>query len=202
MGIINPSYLSGFIDSVCYNFERNGNAYDRNHLANSIVREAKCSKQAALAGLHRFATRYVEHGAQRGSISHSCHAISDGFMKTLSNATDEPLPIAITIGDVWFRGKKKYGVTRSKIDQLIRAGFDKSRFVDVHVWLTLSDMTVIDLTILPTLRADGELEAKTEPGSDGILICREDEPSDYLFEPLLVDNDFFSKVERGLYQIG
>ncbi len=197
--IVSASYLSGFIDSVCYAFERDEIPYDRNQISQVISLEATASKLSELAAFRKLASHYVESCAQRGAVAHACHAISDAFMMTLSNITQIPLPLAITIGDVWVKGKKKYGVNRSGIDQLIRTGFDQSKFVDAHVWLTLSDMTVIDLTILSTLHAEGALDGVNGLG-DGILVWREDEPSDYVFEPLLVDNAFFSKVERGNYQ--
>jgi hypothetical protein len=135
---------------------------------------------------------------KRGPIEHNCHAISHGFAATLQQTPfGEVFPLAMTIGNVWFRGNNIYKVTRQKIDQIIREGFVPDKTVDVHVWLTLSNMTVVDLTLLSTLSALG-LSESAPSRDDRVLFWQEATPGDFEFEPLLVDNDFFSKVERGV----
>jgi len=198
MSFIHPSYLSCFIDSVCFGFERSGEPYDRSQLSAVISQEAGKPIPIDLDLISEIASDYIKECVKRGPIAHSCHAISCAFVNTLTDIMSS-VPCAITIGDVWVRGEKKYGVTRQKIDQLIRNGFDKSKFVDAHVWITFSDMTVFDLTLLHTLRAD-EGHSPDVFSESEFLIWRETEPSDYIYEPLLVDNNFFDKVERGLFQ--
>jgi hypothetical protein len=63
-----------------------------------------------------------------------------------------------------------------------------------HAWLTLDDMTVVDLTVLPTLtrwKKYPEPSAKQSP----VLIWREGQSSDFLYEPLLADNGFVPAID-------
>jgi len=62
----------------------------------------------------------------------------------------------------------------------------------VHVWLTVEDMTVLDLTILASLRHRGQYEGHSE----GMLVWKANDPGDFLFEPLLVDNLFATRVDN------
>lgn len=57
-------------------------------------------------------------------------------------------------------------------------------------------MTVLDLTVLSSLTALGYTEAPSS--SNRVLVWNEEIPGDLEFEPLLVDNDFYYKVERGV----
>ena len=102
--------------------------------------------------------------------------------------------MSITIGNVYYRGQNVYKTTKSKIKQILAEGFQPTKTLDVHVWLTLSDMTVVDLSILSTAEAKGS-EIKKYSDSH-VLIWRDGQPSDFHYEPLLVDDQFYEKVDR------
>ena len=57
----------------------------------------------------------------------------------------------------------------------------------------MDDLTVIDLSIVPTLVKYGHLPADTSP----VLFWRENAAGDFSFEPLLVDNLFFERIDSG-----
>jgi hypothetical protein len=109
----------------------------------------------------------------------------------------EAFPLAVTIGNVYYRQNNIYKVTRTSIAQTVAEGFRADKNVDVHVWLTLDDMTVFDLTIVPTLISNGLLAADTPP----LLMWRETDQSDFKFEPLLADNKFFERVDTGIVRL-
>lgn len=201
MSLFCSPYHFAFIDAVSYYYQREGIPTDSDDLAKKMALDADSIKQIrkmTASTLLPFAEIYTSACAERGPIEHSCHAISHGFAETFLNTTlKESLPLAITIGNVWFKGANIYGVTRDKVDAVIRHGFDASKTIDVHVWLTLSDMTVIDLSILSTLHSLGLTDSEP-PAGNRVMLWRDEVRSDFKYEPLLVDNDFYSKVERGL----
>lgn len=85
-----------------------------------------------------------------------------------------------------------YQASRDSIGDLIRTGPRDGEDLPVHVWLTLGDMTVLDLTILASLRQQG----RDDGGQDGILVWKASDPGDFLFEPLLLDNLFATRVDN------
>jgi hypothetical protein len=134
--------------------------------------------------------------ARAGSLANRCHAVSHGFLKTWqSHPVSTQHPLFVTVGNVHFRGEDIYGLTPDKLRAILAEGRKPRHNLDFHVWLTWADMTVFDLSILPSLAAMGRLA----PGeaSAGVVVWREDQPGDFHFEPLLVDNDFFLKVDTG-----
>ena len=201
MSLVHRPYFSTFVDAVSFQLQREGISSNPDELAANMALKPEVStrtRKLANSVLLPFAEHYVKSCRSRGPIEHSCHSISHGFAETLqqTDLADE-LPIAMTIGNVWFRNQNVYGVTRERIERTIVEGFDPDKTIDLHVWLTLSDMTVVDLSILSTLPALG-LSASIPQDGSSVLIWREDQQSDFIYEPLLVDNQFFSKVERGI----
>lgn len=197
-------YLSNFIESVCYFFDCKGQTFDREQLCNNVSNglESSMRNEAFIESeLRLFANNYIESCSLRGPIEHSCHAISHGFFETWQQLPySEAFPLAVTIGNVWIKGRNLYEVTRPSLERLLLEGFNPDSNVDVHVWLTMSDMTVIDLTIMSTLNALGLSQTPYE--KNRAVFWHETRPSDLSYEPLLVDNQFFTKVERGLITFG
>lgn len=103
--------------------------------------------------------------------------------------------LSLTVGSVRFKGEPVFETTRAAIAGLIAAGGAPAIDLPVHVWLTLDDLTVIDLSIVPTLVKYGSLPADTPP----VLFWREDAAGDFAFEPLLVDNLFFERIDSGSF---
>lgn len=156
----------------------------------NLARETQCRRGFLRTHAKAIAEDFLDSAERKYKIAHSCHATSHYFAQQFADR----ISVAVTIGNVYFRGTNIYGVTREKIEALIHEGFNRKRFVGVHVWLTTTDMTVLDLTALSSLAALGH--AKAPPSSNRVLVWNEESPGDLEFEPLLVDNDFFYKVER------
>jgi hypothetical protein len=125
----------------------------------------------------------------------ACHVVSDDFFRYWQmQPFAEAFQMSITIGNVYYRDQNVYNTSKTKIRQILAEGFQPTKTLDVHVWLTLSDMTVIDLSILFTAEVKG-CDIKQYSDSH-VLIWKDGSPSDFHYEPLLVDNQFYEKVDR------
>jgi hypothetical protein len=127
-------------------------------------------------------------------VERACHTVSHGFRENFKSlSVGGAFELAITVGNVFFREENIYNVTREEVRRQIHGGPRGGHDLPVHVWLTLEDMTVIDLTVLTTLRRKG-IDISTPKGS--VLVWRESDKSDFRFEPLLVDNLFATRVDN------
>lgn len=141
------------------------------------------------------ATRDTDHLPMPRLIN-QCHAVSQSYFERYEQTEfGERLPLYITIGNVFFQGHNVYGLSKSKLRTIVNRGPDAREKLDVHVWLTLSDMSVMDLTIVPTLKARGLITADSDE-FDRVLMWDENTPGPFRYEPLLVDNDFLYRVDR------
>lgn len=127
-------------------------------------------------------------------VANSCHSVSHAFRHNFCNlpGVGEMFELAVTVGNVYYRGENIYQVSRDSIRDLVKRGPRDGEVLPVHVWLTLEDMTVLDLTILASLRHRGQYDGH----SDGMLVWNANEPGDFIFEPLLVDNLFATRVDN------
>ena len=195
------AYFDQFISALHYYFELNPSetAPDFDRLRQHFIRSQSPLLAPSFDETKQFtawiADRFV--GRYPGELAHACHAASAGFMKSweLSRPVDLHGTLAITIGSVRFRGRPVFETTRDEVAKLVHAGRQSGNDVPVHVWLTLDDLTVIDLTLISTLIMSGDLPADAPP----VLFWREDCPSEFSFEPVLVDNLFFERIDTGDY---
>ncbi|ENZ78058.1 hypothetical protein OR214_02334 [Ralstonia pickettii OR214] len=127
-------------------------------------------------------------------VANSCHSVSHAYRHNFRNlpGVGDVFELAVTVGNIYYRGENIYQASRDSIRDLIMQGPRDGEDLPVHVWLTLEDMTVLDLTILASLRHRGQYEGPSE----GMLVWRENDPGDFLFEPLLVDNLFATRVDN------
>jgi hypothetical protein len=148
--------------------------------------------------LQPFAEYYVKTHPARGGVANACHAVSAGFRESWGNLeVAAAFPLTVTIGNVYFRGDNIYKVTFPRLTEILRLGPQAGQTLDVHVWLTCDNLEVIDLTIKSTLLRRRKLNPKKVKSP--VLFWSEDEPGDFSYEPLLIDNDFFAKVDTGLF---
>jgi len=150
----------------------------------------------AIPIIKAFAELYLKH--RPAPIAHNCHAVSDGFLKTWeSTQCSQGLPLTITIGNVWFRNQNIYGATAQTVLDLLSEGPVARKKLPVHVWLTLDDMTVFDLTILALLPLLGS--KSTDQSS--VLVWRDGVSNEFSYEPLLIHNGFFGLVDTGRTEV-
>lgn len=170
------------------------------------VRENLLSNQRPeLAETYRKVVRVVKECASRqitneggyAAVARRCHAVSDGFLRTWKTTKfSEAVEISITVGNVYFNGESIYPVTKDLLRSIIARGPKLNENLNVHVWLTIENMAVLDLTILPSLKRMRKYNAVLTNDS-APLIWKEGEKSRFRYEPLLVHNDFFSEIDTG-----
>ncbi len=132
-------------------------------------------------------------------VSDQCHSVSQSFFDrcTELNITKD-CGMAVTVGNVKYKGKSVYPTTKEYIKNLIAEGFNPEQSLDLHVWLTLPNMAVLDLTIIPTLISKRLAKAKNFKNKD-VVLWREGTMSKFRnlhYIPLLKDDEFMYKVDR------
>ena len=137
-------------------------------------------------------TTFLNHSPFK--IANACHSVSHAFRENFRRLPEvgSLFALAITVGNVYYRGENIYQASHDSIRDLIRTGPRDGEELPVHVWLTLEDMTVLDLTILSSLRQQG----RHDGDQDGMLVWKASDPGDFYFEPLLVDNLFATRVDH------
>lgn len=146
--------------------------------------------------LFQAAQFYANNFSRQQPLEHQCHSVHFNFQnwlqqQNLGKVTD----FKMTVGNVIYKGNNVYKTSKTKIKQIINNGPNVDEALNLHVWLTLDDMTVYDLSIIPTLRAKGLIDSKLGSTPE-VLVYRPGEKGDYEYQPLLVDDGFFYKVDK------
>lgn len=129
-------------------------------------------------------------------LGRRCHTLSDNFNRGWSaHVGNMPIWLLLTVGEVKYKQESVYDITQSKVEDCVRRGFQPNEALGVHVWLTLEDMTIFDLTIMASLLRLGWI-SKAEYDARPVIIGKPEELQDFVFVPYLVDNDFVAKVDR------
>ena len=141
------------------------------------------------------AQSYLRGAEGKVDIVNNCLSISHGFWKLAHEKLAPDIAVNITIGDVSFAGERIYGLGRSKLKRIIARGAELERTLDLHAWVTLEDMSVIDLTIMATLAHRGLISVEDAKNSP-VVLWKENCSSALTYHPLLVDNEFLHRVDR------
>jgi len=190
-------YLDQFITAIAFleEFEKPTTPIDkaaaREYLIEFQSTRMQRANELVLRAARQLAQRYVERTPD--PLANRCHTVSYSFRETfLMNPLFGGVPHdpCITVGNVFHRGVSLFPTTRDSLRAMIEAGPQPGRDMATHVWITFPDMTVFDLTLLPTLRRRGDHD-----GPDDLLVWHPSAPGDFVFEPLLVDNRFPERVD-------
>lgn len=131
-----------------------------------------------------------------GNLANLCHSVSQQFYENwMSQKIGDIAPVAITVGNVRYKGREVYQVSRSSVKRIMAKGFCPDESLDVHVWLTFSNMTVLDLTIIPTLVSKG-LASPSDFEDFRYVIWKEGESSSFDYIPVLQHNNFMYVVDK------
>lgn len=106
--------------------------------------------------------------------------------------------MTLTVGDVSFKGKKLFNTTRQTMETAVAHSITTQDDPQFHVWLTLVDMTVIDLTLIDQLVRSGHTN-KPENSGRTVNIWRPDNKGDFNYHPVLVDDDFLSRLQQTVH---
>ena len=145
--------------------------------------------------LRPLAESYLSRLGGHEAIANKCHSLSSGFLATWQQVDTGDFPLTITIGNVFYKGENIFNLSKSSLKRTLNEGVVTDKALNAHVWLTWDDTTVVDLSIISTLIRREKLVPSN--GMPLALIWSDHEPGDYWFEPLLVDNNFFEKVDGG-----
>jgi hypothetical protein len=146
--------------------------------------------------LTTLAHRFVAAHDPRQELGRRCHVFSDHFNRQWRNVPNNPIWLLLTIGEVKYKGDSVYDISEFDVIRTVKRGFRPDEPLNVHAWLTLEDMTIIDLTLMASLL---RLNRFTEPEyrKMPVVIGKPDELADFEYTPFLVDNDFVARVDRG-----
>ena len=147
---------------------------------------------------HEFAHRFLKSWLCTCGVPESaCHNVSSSALITaISQANFVEEEVSLTIGDVAFMGEWMYKVDSESLQNIIREGRAYGKSLDCHVWLTYRSNHVFDLSVLYNLnkRKWYSLKANEDP-----VIYWNDQSEkakwELEYKPLLVDNDFFFRVD-------
>jgi hypothetical protein len=195
------TYLDQFMESISFLSEIDPGSVPhhslidiREELADCWLERDEACYQQVVSFIRHASAHYMDHLTTDLVVSR-CHSVSTGFLESYQrHHIGAGYPLFITIGNVFYRGTPLYRHDRDDLKQLIESDADLSVLLDTHVWLTLDNMLVIDLAIAATLRSRFGLDPKEEVPSP--LFWREDWNSDFVYQPLLVDNRFMYRVDR------
>lgn len=131
-----------------------------------------------------------------GDLANLCHSVSQQFYESwMSQEIGTIAPVGITVGNVKYKGMEIYHVSKSSVKKIMAKGFCPDESLEVHVWLTFSNMTVLDLTIIPTLLSKG-LAGPNDFDYRRYVIWKEGGESDFEYIPVLQHNNFMYVVDR------
>ncbi|MFC1672650.1 hypothetical protein ACFL12_00720 [Pseudomonadota bacterium] len=197
------NYLDQFIDALKFLTKFNKEYRDMNpdfeETRQILSSFQKATNEDTYINFRKFIKDFSEAFIQKIPEEHvinKCHAASYSFWSAFQNLEySDAFSIQITVGNVFYKGENIYNLSKGNLTKIINKGPSRDEALDAHVWVTLEDMTVIDLTIIPTLVHRGLLP-KSELDTGRVLIWRECDKSDYSYQPILVDNDFTQRVDE------
>ena len=144
--------------------------------------------------LSHYASSYIQNAPI--ALANQCHNISQSFFDLCTkNRITEICGMAITIGNVRYKGKELYNTTPESIKETIAKGFQPEEPLNLHVWLTLVDMSVLDLTIIPTLISKNMATTKDFKGKN-LIVWRKSNDHNLEYTPMLHDDNFLHKVDK------
>lgn len=130
------------------------------------------------------------------SFSYQCLADSHVFLRACidQNIIDERY-MTLTVGDVSFNDQRLFNASRDTIHQAVAHGISTKDDQQFHVWLTLADMTVIDLTINSQL-LDLGLMKPAENAQQLLNVWRPERSGKFSYHPVLIDDEFLLRLQR------
>ncbi|KPQ23803.1 MAG: hypothetical protein HLUCCA13_11730 [Halomonas sp. HL-48] len=194
------SYLKQFVDSMRFlerfdkNQKRQGLNYEevfRGIESNLLDKELQSFLDNNLGTA---ADSFIRNSP--GNLANLCHSVSQQFYENwMSQKIGDIAPVAITVGNVKYKDQEVYNVSKSSVKRIMAKGFCPDESLDVHVWLTFSNMTVLDLTVIPTLVSKG-LAGPTDFDDLRYVIWKEGDDSDFEYIPVLQHNNFMYAVDK------
>ncbi len=129
-------------------------------------------------------------------FSYQCLADSHTFLSAcIAQKLVNKNYMTITIGDVSFDGERLFNTKQSTLEECIRNGISTVDQPKFHVWLTLADMTVIDLTIISQLFETGCVTTP-DTSEQWLNVWRPERQGRFDYHPVLIDDEFLFRLQR------
>ncbi len=147
----------------------------------------------------QIAKSYFEEFKQRKELSslvNRCHEVSQNFADVISELNKElgitRNPLFITIGNVKFKDEYLYKADFEALEKRFQDGIKSKVPMDFHVWITLPDLSIIDMTLHASMLND--------EGNEDINVCQlitdvDGSHSLFEYEPLFVHTDIMSLID-------
>ena len=196
------TYKEQFVDACRYFHEISSEDCRMQQSSEEIASVIDELQSPEHASMYRKAARFVEvisdfylKNLTRDEIANKCHVVSSGvndlYMQTEAG---EACPLAITIGTVRYKDELMYETSKEEIAEIWHKGRTRE-VLNVHVWLTLENMAIIDPSINFTLARRGKIKEKVL-NRNPTRVINLGEKTDFEYLPMLVDNQFAHKVDE------
>ena len=145
----------------------------------------------------------------------TCHFMADIHRRALIENGIKPEDVSLTIGEVYFNDKPMYDTSKSFVKQILDEGPDSDLELKLHCWLTFKNRYVIDPSIQFNLVKRGIFKRTDLSENNLVYALGEDysstrytwsmpdgsiksvEVNEMLrYEPILIDNDFYFRVQE------
>ncbi|MFB4203985.1 hypothetical protein KBTX_03115 [wastewater metagenome] len=194
------SYLDEFIESMRFAADLSGAgtvaAHDFEALRN-YYRDAANNQNLAKfvqGPFLQLAKQFISNTPY--NVADQCHSVSQQFFDRCHDiGIAENCGLAITVGNIEFKGREVYPTSREHVASTLETGFSPDSPLDLHVWITTVNMFVLDLTVIPTLLSKGLARPKDFKGKE-VLVAKHGIKKSLRYRPILHDDRFMYKVDR------
>jgi len=121
-----------------------------------------------------------------------CSLYSELLKECLCSNGYDGNEISFTVGDVSYRGKYIYNLNEEKLRCIVEAGRQRDKTLDVHAWITYKSTFVFDSTI----KSNVNISKDRNNVEDNLLSWDENNKQEFDYLPLLVDNNFYFRVDE------
>ena len=104
-------------------------------------------------------------------------------------------PPVLTIGDVRIDGKPRFNVTRQGLRKLVREGPERDGVINLHMWLTWGEFSILDLTLMPSVLHAAGVDPRLDRPDGLVLLGKPAElKPTFSFHPWLVGAEFSRRI--------
>jgi hypothetical protein len=146
--------------------------------------------------------KLYKHVGGHENFTSQCHVASASLAKVLAmnfkNMTGYPFPPTwLTFGAIYYNGINVYNVTEESVRKIINDGFSTSE-LNLHCWITLSDMFIVDITLLASLKQKGIISGRLSD-KDAYIIQDGNLTRKFRYEPIVVSDSLITHIDKIMY---
>ena len=196
------TYKEEFVDACDYFHTLNGEASHKRQSAEEIGKIIDELQDHENAAMYRKLAQHIRELSEVylknmafDDVANKCHVVSSGVNDLFQQTKfAEGFALSVTVGNVSYKNEFLYETSKEEIASILLKGRTRE-VLNVHVWLTLENMTIIDPSINFTLAKRGKIKEKVLRRSP-VRIINPGEKTDFKYFPMLVDNEFAHTVDE------